>query len=283
MTPSDRIITDLPEGEYHAHPALSSSGARKLLPPSTPARFHYERQHPKPATEAMILGKAAHRLALGTGARIEVADYPDFRTKEAQAWRDSVLAADAVPLLAGSDKWHRVKGMKAALEADPIYRKLFDPERGTPEVSLFWDEGDVPCRARFDFLPHQADGRRLVIPDYKTTTKSAHPIEFARAAAEYSYPQQDDFYRRAARALLDPDPAFVFVVQETNPPYFVSFVQVRPDDQQLAEGMNGVALRIFAECTAAGQWPSYGTQVHQLDMPTWWRIQSENLIEGVLQ
>lgn len=276
------ILPDLDERDYHAHPALSSTGARKLLPPSTPARFHHERQHPKPPTESMILGKAAHRLALGTGARVEVADYPDFRTTEARQWRDGVLADDAVPLLANSEKWQRVQGMKAALEGDPIYRRLFDPERGTPEASLFWDEAGVPCRARLDFLPHQTGRRRLVIPDYKTTAKSAHPVVFARTAAEYGYPQQDDFYRRGVRALLDSDPAFVFVVQETEPPYLVSFVQVRPDDQRLAADMNDIALRVYAECAAADQWPGYGTQVHQLDMPTWWRIQSESLIEGAL-
>lgn len=276
------ILPDFDERDYHAHEALSSTGARKLLPPGTPARFHYERQHPKAPTEAMILGKAAHRLTLGAGARIEVADYPDFRTKEAREWRDGVLAADSVPLLADSDKWRRVQGMKAALDADPIYRRLFDPDRGRPEVSLFWLEGDVPCRARFDFLPDPIDGRRLVIPDYKSTSKLAHPLEFARSAAEYGYPMQDDFYRRGARALIDQDPAFVFVVQETEPPYLVSFVQVRPDDQRLAEARNDLALSIFAACTAADQWPGYGSEVHQLDMPAWWRIQSEDILEGAL-
>ena len=36
------LIPSMPEVEYHAHPALSSTGARKLLPPSTPARERAE-------------------------------------------------------------------------------------------------------------------------------------------------------------------------------------------------------------------------------------------------
>jgi hypothetical protein len=43
-------VYDIAEDHYHADPvpggSLSNSGAKKLLPPSCPAKFAYEREHP---------------------------------------------------------------------------------------------------------------------------------------------------------------------------------------------------------------------------------------------
>ena len=73
MNPAS-LIYDLPEADYHAHPALSSTGARRLLRPGCPALFDWERQHPRPATEAMKLGRAAHREVLGVGSDFALTD-----------------------------------------------------------------------------------------------------------------------------------------------------------------------------------------------------------------
>lgn len=276
------LILDMPERDYHAHPALSSTGARKLLPPSVPALFDYERKHPRKPTAAMLIGKAAHRLALGVGSAIQVADYPDFRSKEAREWRDAVIDADEVPMLEGSDDLANVRGMAAALKDHPDFPRLFDPERGDPEASLFWTDpaSGVECRARLDFLPHRQDGRRLIVADYKTTS-DLDPSSFARDAATYGYPMQDEFYLRGIRELdIDPNPAFVFVAQMRRPPYLVAVRQIPDQDRHLARARNDAALRIYAECTASGHWPGY-EGVQRLDMPAWWRIQTEDLIDSL--
>lgn len=276
------IVLGMPEAEYHAHPALSSSGARKLVPPSTPAAFDWERKNPSPPTAAMRLGRAVHREVLGIGSEIVVGQYPNYRTKESQQWRDAQEADGLIPLLAESATWTAIQGMAKALRAHPVFGQVFDPERGDGEASLFWTdpETNVPCRARLDFLPNRVKGRRLVVPDYKSTGKSADPREFARDAATYGYPQQDDWYRGGLKAIgLDRDPQFVFVVQETKPPYLIGIHQVSASDAALANGLNRRARHAFAHCTATGEWPGYGNGVHQLEMPTWWRINSEALID----
>ena len=53
-----RVVENMPEAEYHAHPALSSTGARRLLPPSCPALFAYEREHPPQPKAAFEHGRA---------------------------------------------------------------------------------------------------------------------------------------------------------------------------------------------------------------------------------
>ena len=275
------VILDMPEAEYHAHPALSSTGARRLLRPGCPALFHWERKHPAPATEAMKLGRAAHREVLGVGSDIVVSDeWTSYRTDAAREWRDAAEAEGLIPMLASSSAWERVQGMKAALLAHPSYRRLFDPERGDAEVSAFWtdDETGVECRARFDFLPHRQDGQRLIVADYKKTT-DPEPGTFARDAANYGYPMQADWYLRGVRALgLDPDPAFVFVAQSDKPPYLVSVTYLTSRDLTLAHHRNRIALHTFKACTERDEWPGYDA-VTALPMPAYWRIDSEELID----
>ena len=93
------VLDDLPDPEYHAHPALSSSGARKLLPPSCPARFKWERDNPPPSRPALDIGSAAHKQVLGVGADIVVVEADDWKTKAAQETRKAAYAAVQIPLL----------------------------------------------------------------------------------------------------------------------------------------------------------------------------------------
>lgn len=275
------IVCGLPEERYHEHPALSSTGARRLLPPSTPAQFDWERRNPTEPTEAMVEGKAVHRLLLGTGSDIELADYPDFRSAEARAWRDDVKADGRVPMLKNGNQWATVQAMRDSLHAHPAFRNLFNPNRGDSEVSLFWTDPEtgIDCRARFDFLPHAVDGRRLVIPDLKKS-EDVDPAGFARHCARYGYPQQAAWYVDAAKALdLDPAPAFVFVAISPNPPYLPAIHELTPDDLAAGASRNAVARRIFARCTETGHWPGW-ERVNRIQMPTYWRIETEELTTG---
>lgn len=274
------ILYDLIEDDYHAHPALSSSGARKLLPPSCPAKFEWERRNPRPPTKAQTEGRAAHRLILGIGADIvPVVGFADWRTKAAKQARDEIEAAGSIALLEKDVR--PLLDMRAALTSHPLFGRLFDVDRGSPEASIFWtdEETQVECRARLDFLPNPVQGRRLVVPDYKRS-RSADRSGFSRSAADYGYPMQADWYLRAIKAAgLDPEPAFVFVVQEPEPPHVVTVGQFSRQDMQLAHERNRRALHTFAACSAAGHWPGYVDDVTTFEMPTYWRIESEQLTE----
>ena len=274
-----KLVLDLPEAEYHALDSLSSTGARRLIAPGCPALFDYERRHPRTPTPAMRLGRAAHRVVLGVGSDMDFADYPNYRTKEAREWRDAVEAAGRIPMLTGSKEADQVLGMRAKLRSHEVFGAMFDLDRGDAEASAFWtDEATgVECRARFDYLPHPQEGRRPILADYKTTEDSS-PASFARSAAEFGYPMQADWYLRGARELYGTEPAFVFVVQSKVAPYLVSVAQLAPSDMALAAARNDSALRVFRECSESGAWPGWGDVVHTLEMPVWWRAQSEDLI-----
>lgn len=259
-----RVDSDLPEPQYHAHPALSASGAKKLLPPSCPARYLYERENPPAPKHEYDVGHAAHKLALGVGAElVEVRDEwganpNDWRTNKVKELLAEVRAAGKIPLKPAD--YAAVHGMAAALRRDPIASELFDPERMRPEVSMFWTDAEtgVPRRARSDALSTpDADGQPVVV-DYKSTT-AADLLAISKALWNYGYVIQAPWYLDAVQAcgLAGDDCRFLFVFQEKDPPYLVSVIE--PDPPALAVGQRRArqAIEIFRDCVESGIWPGH--------------------------
>jgi hypothetical protein len=259
---------------YHRDPvpqgSLSSSGARALLPPSCPAKFRHEQLHGRPSKPAFDLGHAAHSLVLeGDSTRVVIVDAEDWKTKSAREQRDAAQAAGLVPLLA--DDWRVVQEMAAALRAHPIAAALFNPERGQPEQSAFWQDEThgVWRRARFDWLPDLTPSGRLIVGDYKTTV-SAEPRALAKSAANFGYHQQAAFYLDAVTALdLADEAAFVFVSQEKTAPYLVTAWELDREALDIGRALNEQALAIYAECMATDVWPNYTDDVALISLPAW--------------
>lgn len=282
------VYGGIPDLDYHAHPALSSSGARALLPPSCPAKFRWEQLHGRPDKRTFDFGHAAHARVLGVGAEIVVvqttakdgakADAVDYRTKSAGDHRDEIRATGAVPILAA--ELAVVDAMAEAIRAHPVASVLFDPDRGGhSEQSAFWhdDRYDVDRRARFDWLPALRPDGRLIVPDYKTTT-SAERGAFTKSVSSYGYHVQDVWYRDAVLDLgLADEVAFVFVAQEKTPPFLINVFEL--DDDWLRVGRVDVdrALGVFADCVATDSWPSYSSEVELITPPAW----LARLYEGV--
>jgi hypothetical protein len=260
-------VLDVPEADYHQHPALSASGARKLLPPSCPARFKWERDNPSPPRAVFDFGSAAHALVLGAGADIVVIEHDDWRTKAAKEARDQAHAEGKTPLL--TRDYEQVKAMAAALTDHPIVRVLFDPDHGKPEQSLFWtDDTGINLRARLDWLPDTADGR-MIVSDYKTCA-SAAPDQISKALHNYGYAMQAAWYLAGVDALnLADDAAFVFVFQEKDPPYLVTVAE--PDRAAIIYGHNKMrrAIDVYRECIETDTWPGYSDDVLLARLPGW--------------
>lgn len=262
------LVSDMPEAEYHAHPALSSSGAKKLLPPSCPAIYHWERDHGQAPRQEFDFGHAAHAVVLGVGAPVAVADFSDYRTKAAQAWRDEVRAAGRVPLLVGEAM--QVTDMATALREHPIASALLDGSRGSAEQSIFWGDArhGIARRARLDWLP-DSDGGRLILADFKTTI-SAEPGAIRKAVANYGYHCQASWYIDAVRALgVAEDVAFVFIFQAKTPPYLVTVAELDAQALRVGAALNDRAMSVFADCTANDTWPGYSDDVELVSLPPW--------------
>ena len=258
---------------YHADPveggSLSSSGARRLLPPGCPALFHYERHHPlQAANPDYDFGHLAHKLVLGAGAEVVVIDADSYRTKAAQEQRDNAYAEGKIPALAA--EYVRAKAMAAALQDHPIAAALLTPGRGEPEQALIWQDGPTGVwrRALVDHLPHPGQGR-YILSDYKTC-RSAAPDAIMRAVHDYGYHQQADWYTDGAKALgLDEDPAMVFIFQEKQPPYLVNTIQLTGTAMLIGRDLNRQAIEIYEVCSRKNRWPGFSTDVEPIGLPPW--------------
>lgn len=266
-------VYEMTAEQYHADPvaggSLSSTWARKLLDPSCPAKFRYERDHGQPPKREFDIGHAAHQLVLGAGPDLVVIDADSYRTKDAREQRDEAHDCGHVPLLVA--EYEQVEAMAAAIRQHPLAARLFDPAHGRPEVTLIWrDQTGVMCRARYDWLPERLGGR-LIIPDYKTCA-SADPEALMRAVHQHGYHQQADWYMAGARALGlagQHDLAFLFVCQEKTPPYVVTIVELDAEALRVGAARNRRALSIYAHCASTGQWPGYVDGIHLLSLPPW--------------
>ena len=278
-------VYDIPEDLYHADPvpggSLSSSGAKKLLPPSCPARFAYDRENPPQPSSAMELGTAAHKLVLGAGADLVLVDAVNYKTKAAQLAAKEARAAGKVPLL--PHEMEQAQEMAAAVRAHPA-GALFDPPTGQPEQSLFWVDAltGIWRRARLDWLPYPAaHGLRMVIPDLKSCV-SAEPGAISRAVTKFRYHIQAPFYCDAVTALrLDADPAFVFVFVETAPPYLITVARLADDAMAAGRQLVRIACERYRDCASSGIWPAYSENpkaIEQIRLPYWALREPEEII-----
>src|SRR5260370_38714386 len=102
VTDFETVVYDMDEATFQGDPvpggSLSSSGARALLPPSCPARFRYDRDHPV-YKDVFDFGSAAHKLALGAGPELALLAYEDWRTKAPTRQRATARSAGQGPTL----------------------------------------------------------------------------------------------------------------------------------------------------------------------------------------
>jgi len=267
-------LLDISADEYHADhngPTLNATVAKSLLL-ETPA--HAKQKHPRLAdsyvvrhTDAMDEGTALHQMLLGDD-RCDIHEYDSFRTGYAKQARDASRAAGRVPLL--RSKWDDITilgdSLKAQVAAFPIDPPLFVD--GMAEQTIVWDEGDVGCRARLDWL--RTDYR--CIDDLKKA-RTAQPRQFHRAMFALGYDIQAAFYIRACKAAFGVEPVFRWVAIEPEPPYALSVHVLSPAALRSANDKVDLALEIWSECLTSGVWPAYPQTVQVVELPAWMQAQ----------
>lgn len=267
--------------EYHRGPiaavSLSSTGARKLLPPSCPARFRHDQLNGTEPKAHFDIGHAAHKLVLGTGPDLVVVDADSWRTKAAKEAADEARAVGAVPLLPADHD--QVQAMAKALRADPLAAALLDPDEGLAEQALVWPDRrtKVLRRALLDWLPETGTGR-TIIPDYKTCA-SAAPDDLAKAVHRFGYHQQADWYLTGAQALglAGDDAAFVFICQEKVAPYLVTVIEPDHIAMRIGKALNHQAIGIYDWCHSNDVWPGYADDVVSVALPRWVEAEFEEM------
>ena len=264
---ADGLYAGIHDSAYHGdRTSLSSSGARRLLPPSCPAIFAYERDNPPKPLPQFDVGKCAHKMILGVGEKIVRVDAENWTTKAARAKRDQAHADGHVPMLAAElDAAQRMAG---AVHSHRLAGALL--RSGEPEMSGYWHDEQTGVRLRFrpDWLTDPRKGR-IIIVDVKTSV-SASPQDFSSSAARYGYAIQAAWYLAAAKALeIDEEPVFLFVVVDKTPPHMVSVIELDADAIAYGRRQMRRAINTYAECETSGVWPGWGNDVHLVGLPRW--------------
>jgi PDDEXK-like domain of unknown function (DUF3799) len=271
---------------YHRDPvpigSLSASGIKLLLPPSSPAKFHYHQTHPRADTDAFDLGHAVHADVLGVGAPIAVIPHETWNTKAAKAAVAEARAAGKTPLKPKVAE--QVKAMADAVRAHPEAARLLTPGRGRAEQALF-DIDPVTGiwkRAMVDWLPEPDDDGQVTIVDLKTTV-AANIAAVSRHLYDFGYYQQAPWYMDLVDSLgLSPhyEPTFVFVFVEKEPPHLVSVAQPDPDSIEWGRVRNRKALDTYRECMENDEWPGYPTGVQSVGLPRYAQYELERTADA---
>lgn len=267
------VVRDMGAAEYHAIKALSA-GMAITLDQECPLRAWLD----SPFNPAQVrenkpefdIGTAAHLAVLEPELLAERAvlhEFDTYATKAARDIRDEAWAAGKTPLK--PKEWEIVRSIAGALSPTKSAKgKLFTG--GHPEVSLTWEWDGVPCKARPDYLPDS--GAYMV--DLKTAN-SANPRAVARKAFDEAWHVRAAWYLAGVEAATGKRPEhYWFVVVEKDAPHISEVYEL--DDRSLVWGERiiGRALRLFAECTASGRWPSYcGGKSTIIGLPSWAEFQ----------
>jgi hypothetical protein len=283
------MIKNLPNAEYHNHPAIGSSGL-KLLQRSP---LHYwakyldpdrEREEPTPA---MKLGTAWHCAIFEpdqfTERYVQVPEGLDRRTKEGKALWAELEASGLEPLSAST--WEQLRRMREASRSNPISRVLFgDGVSAVCEASMFWVDSDTGanCKMRPDFMvapcemfPHGliADGK---------TCLDASPEGFAKFVWNYDAHLQSAWYCDGFQKVhgTSQPPTFIWLAQEKDAPFASAYYSASEDLLAYGRKTYKSLLEIYKNCVASNTWPGYPSEVKPLTLPTWAEKQVSEAIDN---
>ena len=261
--PTKGLHESIPEAEYHSDPrSLSSTGAKVLLFEG-PRAYKWKRDHPA-HKDAFDLGTVAHALILGAGDYV-VLDYPDWRTKAAQAERDQVRADGGTPILRKDVAL--AEAMRDSAYASPLAAAILS--EGRAEVSMWATDPEtgVAMRGRADWLRDNA------LVDLKTSGKPVDPKQWERTAWDFHYGFQAWWYQRVLELNGEPERPFLWIAVSTSAPHECYIHEASPEllDRSREDGER--ALRLYADCLASGKWPGLADdqEIHQTGLPRWAR------------
>lgn len=269
--------------EYIADPCTEPSLTRTTIKSliEEPARKTFL-QHPRlnpqvveKQSEKFDIGTAAHAIFLTAEDIIVMIDALDWRTNKAKEERDAAREAGKVPLLS-----HQCRDVllmvqeahKALVEWEGRGLKISD---GDSEMTYVWQEPNgVWCRVRPDwrFTKRGYDDGKSELNlclDYKTTGQSADPQEYNRIAIAHGHDIQDAFYRRGVQAVEGCEPDFVFMVQETEPPYLCAFMELDMMARDMGKQKVSAGIKAWAYHLETGEWPGYCSRTYTIEAPPW--------------
>ena len=259
-TESNGIYSDISNADYHAHPALSSSGLKYLA--KSPAHYLEYKNNPPESSSALLIGSAVHAGFLEDGFSNGMILKAPGSTRATKLYKE-FAEANPKGIILLEDEFENVGNVVEALWKHPTVVKLM--KDGKAEQSAFWTDPQtgIQCKCRPDYLTSE-----LVI-DLKTT-QDASIDAFQGSVAKYKYHWQTAWYLDGLSLILGKQlENFVHVVVEKEPPYAIGVYVL--DNGSLDKARADIEkLKIrFAEALHTGEWQSITTEIQNISIPHW--------------
>ena len=287
---------DIDDDVYHGLPGISASGL-KLIDKECPQVYKYEKEHPKDKSEAMILGSAIHKYILENDdfdSQYLIAP-SDRKTDRAYkvflSEKKDEIENGCIPLRKKDGEM--LSGILASLRDGSTkggintYDGIIINPETLREKALFTidKERQIILKVKVDV---NIAGKFL---DLKST-KSAHPDNFIKDAANMGYGIQAAYYMKIAQMAKKTAKMFGFIAVEKTAPYIHSIILLDSEDVNLELTKVERLLDVYQMCLYSDTW--YGpngintlTQREPLfivkKMPQWhlYKLEEENNFEGL--
>lgn len=261
------VFLDMDTNAYFADPcpvpSLTQSIAKVLIERS-PA--HAKLEHPRlapPAEDdepaekyvaAQAIGNAAHAIMIGRGKLLAIAQFDDWRKKDAQTFRAEAEAAGKTPILEKHLDCAQKMVESARTQLDAMgWNDAF--RQGQGEVVIAWAEGDTWFRSMIDWMPSTT-----LLYDLKTSGASLAPHVIASTMESAGWHVQAAMHERGLDVLDKPNAGrrkFRFVAQENKPPYALLGIELNEHWLTLGRKKLEYAVGMWCACMASGSWPAY--------------------------
>lgn len=284
------IIYGMSNEEYHAHPALGSSGMKKLL--ISPAHYyehHLNPEHVKDEpTAALKFGSLYDCLVLEPEQfddRYVMEEKHDRRSKEGKAAAEEYDAKCANKCIVKQADYDVAIAMKEKLMAHPL---SFIIEEGIKQASIFWNDPvtGILCKCRPDIMLEPGKSEFFpngVMLDLKSAAdasaegfgKQIFNLGYQISAAHYL-----TGFKRAFELPEEADVPWYWVVSEKSAPYLPVYRPIT--HEQLLHGKHyaAKAIRISAEAMESGNWQGYPDSPEPAITPGWIQKEINQIIEG---
>ena len=260
------MIRDMPNGEYHSHPSISSSDVKLVASKSL---AHWKAKVYKDSS-AFALGSAAHAMVLEPEKKLVIRGPEDRRGNK---WKADKLAAD-------------LEGKILLTEADyDLAEKIADATRSHPAVARYLADPSFVAEASF-FATDPITGANIkcrpdgylpdagIVFDIKTT-RDASPDGFPREIRSYNYDLQASFYLRCLNQAGFKAHTFIFVAVEKEAPHAVCLHQLDEDYLAVADTR---AVATLSQIVRAEQFDDFTTGwplINDVPLPRWQVDQAE--------
>lgn len=250
---------------YHAAPSLSQSEL-KLIADKTPRHFHHMKKSPRPPSDEMKLGSAAHMAILEPDKFIDTYRMLQPINKRTKAGREEVKALEEKAreekkIYLIEDQYRYAEAIAYEMGRHPIARDLLS--NGVAERASFTELHGEAARILTDY--YRPSDHEII--DVKTT-KCASLNEFERDLRKYRYHWQACWYSDVVEKLTGAMPTFKIIAIENVPPHCIAIYEIRFDLMSIARREIMGAIEKLRVAERSG-WDGYPLGTQELGAHHW--------------